>query len=131
MTSTASTSNSSRGDSRGSGAVLARGCSRSSIERTEGTHRCLESIMRNKLDRPKHARSAVVSADFELDPSPWRPLPVLLTGSFLSFLDFFVVNIALPSIRVDLRASAADLQLIVAAYGLALRNSSITAGLPR
>ena len=78
------------------------------MERTEGTHRYLESIMRRKLDRPKHARSAVVSADFELDPSRWRALPVLLTGSFLSFLDFFVVNIALASIRLDLHASAAE-----------------------
>ena len=84
--------------------------------------------MRSKLDRPKHARSAVVSADFELDPSRWRALPVLLTGSFLSFLDFFVVNIALPSIRIDLGASAADLQLIVAAYGVAFGMSLITGG---
>jgi EmrB/QacA subfamily drug resistance transporter len=80
------------------------------------------------LERTKHARSAVNSADLELDPSRWRALPVLLTGSFLSFLDFFIVNIALPSIRVDLRASAADLQLIVAAYGVAFGMSLITGG---
>jgi hypothetical protein len=56
-------------------------------------------------DRPEHARSVVNSADVEFDPSRWRALPVPLTGSFLSFLDFFVVNIALASIRL----SAADL----------------------
>jgi MFS family permease len=53
----------------------------------------------------------VNSADVEVHPSRWRALPVLLTGSFLSFLDFFVVNIALASIRLDRHASAADLQL--------------------
>jgi MFS family permease len=73
-------------------------------------------------------RSDVNSAVVEFDPSRWRALPVLLTGSFPSFLDFFIVNIALPSIRVDLRASAADLQLIVAAYGVAFGMSLITGG---
>jgi len=60
------------------------------------------------LDRPEHARSVVNSADVEFDPSRWLARPVLLTGSFLSFLDFFVVNIALASIRLDLHASAAE-----------------------
>ena len=80
------------------------------------------------LDQPKQSRSTLASADLELNPSRWRALPILLTGSFLSFLDFFVVNIALPSICVDLQASAADLQLIVAAYGVAFGMSLITGG---
>jgi hypothetical protein len=53
---------------------------------------------------------AALSADFDetagLDPRRWRALPVILTGSFLAFLDFFIVNIALPAMRADLRATA-------------------------
>jgi hypothetical protein len=51
-------------------------------------------------------------ADFidtaSLDPRRWRALPIILIGSFLAFLDFFIVNIALPAIRADLRASPAQ-----------------------
>ncbi len=63
-----------------------------------------------------------------LNPRRWHALPVVLTGSFLSFLDFFIVNIALPAIRHDLTASPAQLQLIVAAYGIGFGVSLITGG---
>jgi MFS family permease len=53
----------------------------------------------------------------ELDPRRWWALPVILVGSFLSFLDFFIVNIALPAKREDLGARPAQLQLVVAGYG--------------
>jgi MFS family permease len=64
----------------------------------------------------------------ELDPRRWWALPILLVGSFLSFLDFFVVTIALPSIRDDLGARAAELQLVVAGYGIGFAVSLITGG---
>ncbi|MFL5287071.1 MAG: MFS transporter [Rhodopila sp.] len=64
----------------------------------------------------------------DLDPRRWRALPVLLTGSFLSFLDFFIVNIALPAMRADLGASSAQLQLVVAGYGVGFAVSLITGG---
>src|SRR5260221_12938166 len=63
-----------------------------------------------------------------LNPRRWHALPVVLTGSFLSFLDFCIVNIALPAIRHDLTASPAQLQLIVAAYGIGFGVSLITGG---
>jgi hypothetical protein len=85
---TASTSNSSWDDNGGSGTVLARGCPKGSIWQAGGAHRCLESIIRSKWDRPEHARPVVNSADVEFDPSRWRALLVLLTGSFLLFPDF-------------------------------------------
>jgi EmrB/QacA subfamily drug resistance transporter len=44
-------------------------------------------------------------------------LPVLLLGSFMGVLDPFVVTVALPAIRSDLGASAAQAQWIVAGYG--------------
>jgi len=75
---------------------------------------------------------AGLSAGFDetagLDPRRWRALPVILIGSFLAFLDFFIVNIALPAMRADLSASPAQLQFIVAAYGIAFGVSLITGG---
>jgi MFS family permease len=47
------------------------------------------------------------------------PLAVLLTGTFLIVLDFFVVNVALPSVQRDLSAGATALQWLVAGYALA------------
>src|SRR3954447_4952254 len=46
------------------------------------------------------------------------PLAVLLTGIFLIVLDFFVVNVALPSIQRDLGADATALEWLVAGYAL-------------
>src|SRR6185437_16254876 len=63
-----------------------------------------------------------------LDPRRWRALPIILIGSFLAFLDFFVVNIALPAMRADLNATPAQLQLVVAAYGIGFGVSLITGG---
>jgi MFS family permease len=63
-----------------------------------------------------------------LDPRRWRALPVLLIGSFLAFLDTFIVNIALPSIQADLHATPAQLQFVVAAYGIGFGVCLITGG---
>lgn len=49
---------------------------------------------------------------------PRGPLAVLLTGIFLIVLDFFVVNVALPSVQRDLDADATALQWLVAGYAL-------------
>jgi EmrB/QacA subfamily drug resistance transporter len=43
-------------------------------------------------------------------------------------LDFFIVNVALPSLQHDLRASAGTLQLVVAAYGIATAAGLVTGG---
>lgn len=50
------------------------------------------------------------------DPRRWLALPVLLAGAFLPPLDFFIVNVALPSIRSALHANAAQLQFVISAY---------------
>ncbi len=50
------------------------------------------------------------------DPRRWAALVVLLAGSFLPPLDFFIVNTALPSIRAGLHASSATLQLVISGY---------------
>ncbi|HXT93034.1 MAG TPA: MFS transporter [Trebonia sp.] len=59
---------------------------------------------------------------------PRGALPVLLAGTFIALLDFFIVNVALPDIQGSLHAGASAVQFIVAGYGLALAAGLITAG---
>ena len=51
------------------------------------------------------------------DPG-WAPLVVLMCGTFLVVLDFFIVNVALPSMQRELHASDSGLEWVVAGYGL-------------
>lgn len=46
-------------------------------------------------------------------------LAVVLLAALLPMMDSFIVNVALPTIAADLGASGADLELVVAGYGLA------------
>jgi MFS family permease len=46
-------------------------------------------------------------------------LAILLCGAFLPMLDFFIVNVALPTIDSTLHGSAPTLELVVAGYGTA------------
>lgn len=62
------------------------------------------------------------------DPRRWLALPVLLTGAFLPPLDFFIVNVALPSIRGALHASAAQTQFVISAYAAVYAVCLITGG---
>jgi len=55
-------------------------------------------------------------------------LLVMLSGTFMVVLDFFIVNVAIPSIQHELHASTGALQLIVIGYGLANAASLITGG---
>ncbi|WP_201776247.1 MFS transporter [Streptacidiphilus melanogenes] len=50
---------------------------------------------------------------------PGLLLGLVLTGQFMALLDVTVVNVAVPSIRLDLHASGAGLQLVIAGYGIA------------
>ncbi|MFF2659419.1 MFS transporter [Kitasatospora sp. NPDC058032] len=61
-------------------------------------------------------------------PAPRGLLPVLLTATFMTALDVFVVNVAIPSLQTDLRAGPAAVQWVVAGFGLALAVGLITAG---
>jgi len=53
---------------------------------------------------------------------------VLLLGAFLPMLDFFIVNLALPTIDATLHASGPMLELIVAGYGTAYAVSLVVGG---
>lgn len=68
--------------------------------------------------------------NLELPPDPrrWTALVILLTGAFLPPLDFFIVNVALPSIRQDFHASASTMQLIISGYATTYAVMLITGG---
>lgn len=51
-------------------------------------------------------------------PKRWQALNFLIAGAFLSPLDYFIVNMALPSIKKSLNASDHQLQMVIAIYGL-------------
>ncbi|MEV7776828.1 MFS transporter [Kitasatospora sp. NPDC088351] len=61
-------------------------------------------------------------------PSPRGLLPVVLTATFMTALDAFVVNVAIPSVQADLGAGPAAVQWVVAGFGLALAAGLVTAG---
>ncbi|MEU4113420.1 MFS transporter [Kitasatospora sp. NPDC028055] len=61
-------------------------------------------------------------------PAPRGLLPVILTATFMTALDTFVVNVAVPSVQADLGAGPAAVQWVVAGFGLALAVGLVTAG---
>ena len=60
------------------------------------------------------------------DPRRWRSLPIVLSATFMSLFDVFVVNVAAPSVQHDLHASSATLELIVAAYSFTYAAGLVT-----
>jgi MFS family permease len=52
-------------------------------------------------------------------PRPGLLLGLVLTGQFMALLDVTIVNVAVPSIRLNLHASGSALQLVIAGYGIA------------
>ncbi|MFF5492725.1 MFS transporter [Streptomyces aquilus] len=55
-------------------------------------------------------------------------LPTVLAGVFITTLDFFIVNVAIPSLQTDLRAGASAIEWVVAGFGLAYGVGLITGG---
>jgi len=77
----------------------------------------------------RHTRTSTSVADAQaLDPRRWLALVITLAATFLAVLDFFIVNISIPAIQSNLHASFAQVQLVVAGYGLAYATLMITGG---
>ncbi|MBA5203232.1 MFS transporter [Pectobacterium aroidearum] len=72
-------------------------------------------------------RASALSAPAVNTP-PWLGLSVLLIAGFVTIFDLFVVNVAIPSMQVDLGASFAQIGFIVAGYELAFGVLLITGG---
>ncbi|MBV9735417.1 MAG: MFS transporter [Acidisphaera sp.] len=58
----------------------------------------------------------------------WLAFAVLLAGGFLPPIDFFIVNVALPSIRTTLGATPPQVQLVISGYAAAFAAFLITGG---
>ncbi|WP_395676847.1 MFS transporter [Inquilinus sp.] len=59
---------------------------------------------------------------------PWLGLAVMLLGPFMTVMDVMIVNVAIPSIRLELGASYGQAELVVAGYSLAYAVALITGG---
>ncbi|GIH48243.1 drug resistance transporter, EmrB/QacA subfamily [Microbispora rosea] len=55
-------------------------------------------------------------------------LPTVLTGVFVAILDFFIVNVAIPTMQRDLRAGPAAVEWVVAGYALAYGSGLVLGG---
>jgi EmrB/QacA subfamily drug resistance transporter len=55
-------------------------------------------------------------------------MAVLMAGTFVFVLDFFVVNVAIPATQADLGASNGQIQLVVATYAIAIASLLIVGG---
>jgi EmrB/QacA subfamily drug resistance transporter len=61
-------------------------------------------------------------------PPYWGTTLVLLAGTFISVLDFFIVNVAIPSLQRNLHASSAGIEMVVAGFALAFGSGLIIGG---
>ncbi|MFD8390817.1 MFS transporter [Streptomyces sp. NPDC059680] len=61
-------------------------------------------------------------------PVPWTAVSIVLVGAFMAILDGFIVIVAGPSIQAGLKASAGQLQWILAGYQLTYAVLLITGG---
>lgn len=55
-------------------------------------------------------------------------LPVILSATFMALFDFFVVNVAAPSLEHDLHAGQAALELIVGGYAFTYASGMVSGG---
>ena len=62
------------------------------------------------------SRRTSTAADTPAPFAKWAPLAVILCGTFVFVLDFFVVDVALPSIQRDLGAGPGAIEWLVAGY---------------
>src|SRR4051794_11129107 len=58
----------------------------------------------------------------------WSALALLVTAQFMVILDVAVVNVALPSIKVDLGFSSASLQWVVSSYAILFGGTLLLGG---
>jgi len=59
---------------------------------------------------------------------PAAGLAVVLTGAFITVLDYFIANVAVPSIQAGLHASSAEAQGVIVGYGVAFTAGMVTGG---
>jgi EmrB/QacA subfamily drug resistance transporter len=68
------------------------------------------------------------SSPGRLAHNPWSALIVLMSGTFMFVLDFFIVNVALPSIQHGLGAGEGAIEWVVAGYAISTAVLLVTGG---
>ena len=87
------------------------------------------SVATNRSHAADPRAAAVAAAPSQAgDPRRWKTLPVLLSAMFMAIFDYFVVNVAAPSLEHDLHATEAGIELVVGGYGFAYASGLITGG---
>src|SRR4051794_31178852 len=63
-----------------------------------------------------------------INPRRWFVLAVVVAAQFMYVVDIFIVSVAIPAIRADLNASAAQMESVIALYQIAYASMVITGG---
>ncbi len=74
---------------------------------------------------PTQAQGPAATGDY---PRRWIAAAAMMAAVLMDLIDVTIVNVALPTIRHDLGASATQLEWVVSAYMLAFAAALITAG---
>src|SRR6266542_3635603 len=72
--------------------------------------------------------SAPAPAAVSADPRRWVSLAVVHVGAFMILLDVTIVNVAIPSMQVDLGASYGAIEWVVSGYALSYGLTLIPGG---
>jgi EmrB/QacA subfamily drug resistance transporter len=80
------------------------------------------------LESTPTLRAAAPGLPARIRESQWTLLALLLTAPFMVVLDFFIVNVAIPSLSLDLHAGSTVIEWVVAGYGLTTAVGLVTAG---
>ena len=75
--------------------------------------------------RPAAPADHIAAAGY---PRRWLAAIVMIVGALMDMIDVTIVNVALPTIRYDLHASATQLEWVVSGYMLAFAAALIIAG---
>ncbi|HEX6840844.1 MAG TPA: MFS transporter [Stellaceae bacterium] len=79
--------------------------------------------------QPAQAAASVAAPALPaLDPRRWLVLTTLVAAQFMFVVDAFIVNVAIPAIRLDLGASPAVIEAVIALYLIAYATLVITGG---
>jgi EmrB/QacA subfamily drug resistance transporter len=86
------------------------------------------AVMFRPLDVSGPVQSRDVPQAMAADPRRWRVLWTVVAAQFMFVVDAFVVNVAIPTIRADLGASAAEIEAVIAIYLIAYATLVIIGG---
>ena len=82
-------------------------------------------------ERPQLLRTSDSASGRPAGAHPHEPVDSpcpLLTAPFMVVLDFFIVNVAIPSLSLDLHAGSTVIEWVVAGYGLTTAIGLVAAG---